>query len=247
MEISISELARITGTTSRTLRHYDEVGLLAPSRLGANGYRYYDAAALTRLQRILLLRQLGLGLPAIAEVLAAADDTTALRRHLAWLRSESDRLDRQMASVRRTITSIERDEEIMAQDMFDGFDHTQYRDEVEKRWGAEAWAESDAWWRGLAADDRQAFMAEHRAIADAWAGLRERRAPVDGSEARALAARHRAWIARGWGGRQPSADELSGLADMYVADERFAASYGGVEGAGYVRDALIDYALAELT
>jgi DNA-binding transcriptional MerR regulator len=247
VEIGISELARITGTTSRTLRHYDEVGLLAPSRLGANGYRFYDASALTRLQRILLLRQLGLGLPSIAEVLAAADDTTALRRHLAWLRSEKDRVERQIASVQRTIASMERNEEIMAEDMFDGFDNTQYREEVEQRWGARAWADGDAWWRGQGPDGQRAFMAEHRAIADAWAGLRERSAPVDGPEARALAARHRAWIARGWGGRQPSADELSGLADMYVADERFAANYGGVEGAGYVRDALIDYALAELT
>ena len=42
MELTIAEVARIAGTTSRTLRHYDDVGLLAPSRLGANGYRYYD-------------------------------------------------------------------------------------------------------------------------------------------------------------------------------------------------------------
>jgi hypothetical protein len=180
VEISISELARITGTTSRTLRHYDEVGL-------------------------------------------------------------------QIGSVLRSITSIEHEEEIMAEDMFDGFDHTQYRDEVEQRWGARAWADGDAWWRGLDGDDQQAFMAEHRAIAEAWAVLRTRSAPLDGPEARALAARHRAWIAQAWGGRQPSADELCGLADMYVADERFAANSGGVAGAGYVRDALLDYALAELT
>ena len=58
--------ARSAGTTSRTLRHYGAVGLLEPSRIGGNGYRYYDEEALVRLQRIL---ELGLGLPAIAEVL----------------------------------------------------------------------------------------------------------------------------------------------------------------------------------
>jgi hypothetical protein len=62
----------------------------------------------------------------------------------------------------------------------------------------------------------------------------------------ALARRHRDWIAAGWGGRVPSADELTGLAEMYVEDERFAANYGGVEGAGYVRDALTQLAITEL-
>jgi DNA-binding transcriptional MerR regulator len=70
-EWSIQDLARAAGTTSRTLRYYGQLGLLAPSRIGSNGYRYYDQESLVRLQRILLLRELGLGLPAIADVLHA--------------------------------------------------------------------------------------------------------------------------------------------------------------------------------
>ena len=58
---SIQDIARIAGTTSRTLRHYDELGLLVPSRIGTNGYRHYDRDSLVRLQRILLLRDLGPG------------------------------------------------------------------------------------------------------------------------------------------------------------------------------------------
>jgi DNA-binding transcriptional MerR regulator len=247
VEHSIAEVARIAGTTSRTLRHYDDVGLLHPSRIGANGYRYYDAAALRRLQRILLLRQLGLGVAAIADVLdAAADEATALRAHLEWLRAESDRLARQIASVERTIASIDQEEQIMADQMFDGFDHTQYKDEVEARWGAKAYADSDRWWRGLGTGGQQAFMAEHTAIAAAWAALQAGGIPVEAPEAQALARRHRDWIAAGWGGRVPSAEQLTGLAEMYVADERFAANYGGVEGAAYVRDALTHLAITEL-
>ena len=68
-EWSIQQIAKLAGTTSRTLRHYGDIGLLPASRVGANGYRYYDQAALVRLQRILLLRDLGLGLPQIADVL----------------------------------------------------------------------------------------------------------------------------------------------------------------------------------
>ena len=82
MNWSIQEIAKLTGVTSRTLRRYDDIGLLG-ARRGANGYRSYDADSLVRLQRILLLRELGLGLPAIAEVLAGShDDGPALRVHL---------------------------------------------------------------------------------------------------------------------------------------------------------------------
>lgn len=123
-ELSIQEVARLAGTTSRTLRHYGDVGLLAPSRVGSNGYRYYDADALVRLQRILLLRQLGLGIPAISLILEGGiSDLDALGSHRGWLEQERSRLDRQIASVERTIRSLQEDGEILAEQMFDGFDH----------------------------------------------------------------------------------------------------------------------------
>ena len=77
MEWSIQDIARAAGTTSRTLRHYGRLGLLAPCRTAGNGYRYDDQDALVRLQRILLLRWLGLGFPAIAEILHGHRDTAA--------------------------------------------------------------------------------------------------------------------------------------------------------------------------
>ena len=246
MELTIAEVARIAGTTSRTLRHYDDVGLLAPSRLGANGYRYYDEPGLRRLQRILLLRELGLGVAAIGEVLDATDEASALRTHLGWLHAEKDRIDRQIASVERTIHSIEEKETIVADEMFDGFDNSQYKDEVIERWGEKAWTDGDRWWRGLGGDQRQAFLDEHVAIAARWAELRDADEPIDGAAAQDNARRHHAWIAVGWQGREVSAEALAGLADMYVADERFAVNYGGVDGAAYVRDVLTHYAVTEL-
>ena len=111
MEWSVQQIARTAGTTSRTLRHYDDIGLLKPSRTGDNGYRFYDQASLVRLQRILLLRDLGLGLPAIAEVLDHEPDAEqALGRHLDWLRQEQDRLARQIASVRQTIDALKKED-----------------------------------------------------------------------------------------------------------------------------------------
>ncbi len=67
---SITELAGMSGVTSRTLRHYDGIGLLKPAHVGSNGYRYYEDDQLLRLQQILLLREFGVGL---ADVAAALD------------------------------------------------------------------------------------------------------------------------------------------------------------------------------
>ena len=170
MQWSIQEISRLTGVTSRTLRHYDAVGLLPAVRTTDAGPRRYDRTALVRLQRILLLRDLGLGLGAIAEVLdAQRDEAQALRTHLVSLRAEQGRLARQIASVERTVADLEKDpditkESIMAKDMFDGFDHTQYEEEVTERWGHDAYRKSDAWWRGLTPQEQQEWKGRVAAL-----------------------------------------------------------------------------------
>ena len=133
-------------------------------------------------------------------------------------------------------------EEPVSQEMPHGAGHAQYREEVTQRWGEQAWAEGDRWWSSLSTADRAEFTDEHAAIAAQWAAARESGLPPDSPQAQRIAARHAAWIAVSWQGRAPSPDALRGLAAMYVADERFAANYGGVEGAAYVRDALVAYA-----
>lgn len=157
MEWPIQQIARIAGTTSRTLRHYDNIGLVPPSRIGSNGYRHYDEQSLVRLQRVLLLRELGLSLPQIADVLAREiDEVAALTSHLTVLHQEQARLARQIASVSHTIKSLEGKEPLMADTMFDGFDHTKYKDEVEERWGEDSYARSDRWWRSMTWEEQQA-------------------------------------------------------------------------------------------
>lgn len=247
-EWSVQEVARLTGTTSRTLRHYDAVGLLRPSRVGHNGYRWYDQDALVRLQRILVLRGLGMGLPEIGAVLTAQTEALpALRRHLDQLRTEQRRLARQAASVARTITALEEGATIVAEEMFDGFDHTQYEQEVTERWGADAYASSDRWWRGMSDDERAAWKRTTAQLGQDWAAAAPSGIAPDSAAAQALARRHADWLASvpgtpGHGTGAPAREYLLGLAEMYVADERFARNYGGVEGATFVRDALTTYA-----
>lgn len=127
------------------------------------------------------------------------------------------------------------------------FDHAQYRDEVEQRWGADAYAKSDSWWRGMGASDRADWMGRAQALSQQWtAAALDSEIQPGSPQAQELAARHVEWL-RGIPGT-PAADQdgdldgyVRGLAEMYVADERFAANYGGVEGAQFVRDALLAY------
>lgn len=240
MEWSIQQIAKMAGTTSRTLRHYGELGLVSPSRTGSNGYRYYDQTSLVRLQRVLLLRELGLGLPQIAEVLEReTDEMTALSAHLQLLRQEQDRLDRQIAAVEHTIDALKGGQELMAQDMFDGFDHTQYREEVEERWGRDAYAESDRWWRGLSAAQQKDWMGRVEALNRDWTVAWQSGSAPDSAQAQELAGRHIDWL-RGVPGvpREDFEGYVKGLVDMYVEDPRFAANYGGQEGAEFVRAAV---------
>src|SRR5690606_32767097 len=180
MEYSIQDVARAVGTTSRTLRHYDSIGLVSPSRVGHNGYRYYDNSALVRLQRVLLLRQLGLGLDAIGDVLRAQDEQSAgevgiLSDHLEVLRREHVRIADQIGAVERTLAARERaamdgtERDLREEKVFEGFDHTRHRDEVEERWGKDAYARSDAWWRGLSPEERREWQESVSRLSSDWA------------------------------------------------------------------------------
>ncbi|MEU4082353.1 MerR family transcriptional regulator [Streptomyces venezuelae] len=242
MEWSIQEIAKKAGTTSRTLRHYGERGLLEPSRIGANGYRYYDQAGLVRLQRILLLRELGLSLPAIAEVLAGQQDTSAaLRTHLALLEQERERIGRQIVSVRTTLHKTERGEELMADEVFDGFDHTVHEKEVTERWGRKAYEKGDRWWRSLSAERKKAFMDEQAGIARDFARALQQGLAADSDEVQALARRQVAWLSST---TTPTKEYVIGLGRMYVDDPRFTVHYDkhGEGTAVLVRDAMEIYA-----
>ena len=221
-----------------------------PSRTGDNGYRYYDRTALVRLQRILLLQEPGLGLPAVAEFLGQESDAEkALGRHLEWLRQEQDRLARQIAAVQQTMAALKEGTGIMAEKMFDGFDHTRYQQEVEERWGKDAYAAGDAWWRGMGAAEKDAWKRRSEKLCSDWLAAAAAGVAPDSGEAQELARRHVEWLTGipGTPAAAPATGSdikgyVTGLGEMYVADLRFAANYGGEAGAAFVRDALRIYA-----
>ena len=82
----------------------------------------------------------------------------------------------------------------MAEEMFDGFDHTQYKDEVTNTWGADAYAKGDAWWRSKSKDEQRAYQDQHAAIAADYQAARDAGEPADSDTVQAIVARHVDWL-----------------------------------------------------
>lgn len=249
MAWSIAEVARITGVTSRTLRHYDQIGLLPPASTSPSGLRFYEQPDLLRLQRILLLRELGLGLPAIAEVLAGqTDELAALGVHREWLLAESRRLRTLADTVQNTMNSRMKEEAMSAEEMFEGFDHTKYEEEAISRWGRERVTASAKTWAAMSKEERDAMMTESAAITADLDELRREGASASDPRVQAVVERHYRWISVSW---TPDAEAYVGLGQMYVEDPRFTANYDGKNGertglAEYLLDAMRVYAATRL-
>jgi DNA-binding transcriptional MerR regulator len=246
---SINEVARMSKVTSRTLRHYDAVGLLTPAHVADNGRRYYERKQLLRLQQILLLRDLGLGLGAIAEVLERQSRHTTvevLRRHRGWLLEERNRLARLARTVETTIDNLVKGGEMAAEKMFEGFEHNPYEAEARERWGDEAvdasYRRMQGWTEADAEKARTGYTRVHEGLAPLFvAGV-----ATDDPRVQELVQLHYEVTSLFW---TPTAEAYRNLGQMYVDDERFRRNIGGGNDAlvEYLRDAMAIYADARLS
>ncbi|BBG01839.1 MULTISPECIES: MerR family transcriptional regulator [Pseudonocardia] len=234
------EVVRLAGVSSRTLRHYDQVGLLRPADTGPGGRRIYRRAELLRLQHVLVLRELGLGLPDIAAVLDGASETAALRAHHARLRSEIARLRRLARTVARSIEEREGGDAMSTEEMFAAFRNDPYAAEARERWGPEAVAVQEeivTWDRDVTTEVGSEMAAVHRRLAALMAAGE----PVDAPQVQQAVAAHHAWVSRFW---TPGREAYTGLGRLYVDDARFTATIDGyAEGLSvYLRDAIAIHA-----
>ncbi|MVU77962.1 MerR family transcriptional regulator [Nocardia sp. ET3-3] len=246
MEWTIQQLADSAGVTSRTLRHYDEIGLLPPARVGHNGYRFYDAESVARLQRILLLRELGLSLPVIAEVLdRERDEHKALHTHLQLLEAERARLDDRIRALRHTL-DVPAASDGSLQMMLEGFNDP-YRDEVIARWGERSYTAANDWWHGKTLAQQREWKRDLDDLIAAWTDAWKDGVTPESGRGQALAARHVDWLRAipGTplfdGDRERSIAMITGLARMYAEDENYASAYGSPDAAAFVRDSLEEY------
>ena len=244
MSHTVGSVARLAGVTVRTLHHYDEIGLLAPSGRSDAGYRRYGDADLERLQQILFYRELGFGLEDIKAVMTdgGADASAHLARQHAMLLDRIARLQRMVAAVEKTLEARTMGISLTAEDRFEvfgAFDPDSHAAEVEERWGdSDAFRESQRRTTRYTKADWQRMKEESAAPIDAL--LRAMRAgrPADSVEAMDAAEQHRQHISR-WFYDCTSAIHV-GLGEMYVADPRFSATYEKIAPglATYLLDAI---------
>lgn len=99
----VQEVATIAGVSVRTLHHYDSIGLMKPSNIGSNRYRYYNDDDLKLLQHILFLKELGFSLKKIQELVAVGFDATyALTQHTELLRKKKERIEKLIENAEQT-------------------------------------------------------------------------------------------------------------------------------------------------
>ncbi len=219
--LTVSEVSQVTGITPRTLHYYHEIGLLEPSHVAENGYRYYDQDALLRLQQILLYRELELPLSEIRRILESKgfDLRTALRRHKREIEKKIGRLRRLAATVDETIHHIEGGTAMSESRMFGGFTEKEekaYSAEAESMYDGETVRESNRRWKSYGTDKQEQIIEEANRIYD---DLRELLGEEpDAPTVQACIRRWRDHMEYFW---TPSLEQLIGLAEMYNTDDRF--------------------------
>ncbi|MFJ9415384.1 MULTISPECIES: MerR family transcriptional regulator [unclassified Streptomyces] len=245
MSYSVGQVAGFAGVTVRTLHHYDEIGLLVPSERNHAGHRRYGEDDLDRLQQILFYRELGFPLDEVAVLLddPDADPQEHLRRQHDLLSTRIGRLQEMAAAVEHAMEARRMNVRLTPEEKFEvfgDFDPDAHQEEVAQRWGGtDAYKESQRRTASYTKDDWKRLTAEFDAIHRKMADLLAQGVPADSEAAMDVAEEHRQFIS---GAHYDCTYEMhTGLGDMYVADERFTATYEAIRPglAVYMRDAML--------
>jgi len=226
---TVKQIAHMAGVTPRTLHYYDQIGLLKPSRVGDNGYRYYTEESILQLQQILLYRELELPLGEIKHIMASRDFDTlsALEDHREQLRKRIHQMERLIKTVDRTILHLKGKQTMSEKQFFEGFSEEQqaeYEKEAMQMYDPETVKASNAKWRSYSAAEKQRISEEGNA---AYAALVEAMPKGPGSpEAQAGIARWHRHLAYFW---VPNDEHLVGLTELYNEDPRFKANFDKID------------------
>jgi DNA-binding transcriptional MerR regulator len=240
MAYSIKRIADLAGVTTRTLRYYDEIGLLMPAGTGGNGYRFYDQGNLLRLQQILFFRELDVPLDDILLIMSQPDFNLmhALENHRAALKKRASRLEKLIETVNQTIDSIKGENKMKEQELFEGFDESKYEEEAKQRWGhTPQYAESQKKWASYSKEQKQAIKEEGGQFAIRMVTTNPDAKPDD-PDVQAAIGEYLAYFNKYF--YACDAEFMRNLSDMWVQDERFAINYERIRegGAKFLRDAV---------
>lgn len=249
VEYTVQKLAKLAGVSTRTLRYYDEIGILKPARINSSGYRIYGQNEVNRLQQILFYRELGVNLTDIKQIMTnpAFDESEALKEHREQLLDKRKQIDLLIANVEKTIAQKEGRGIMSDQEKFEGFkkkaleeNEKKYGNEIREKYGDETVKQSNEKFMNMSKDDHEAVTRLSEELMETLSDAMKTGDPA-GELGQKAAELHKQWIMYFW--PHYSKEAHAGLAQMYVDDERFTAYYDKQQPgtAEFLRDAIIAY------
>lgn len=249
MEYTVQKLGRLAGISTRTLRYYDEIGILKPARINSSGYRIYCQGEVDRLQQILFYRELGISLDSIKDIVTSPDfdGAKALREHRLQLLEKKEQIDMLIANVDKSIALAEGRIKMSDKEKFQGFkkkmideNEKKYGEEIRAKYGKDIVEKSNAKLMNMTQEEYDEVT---KLSEDLMVTLAEAFKNGDPSSeiAQKAADLHKKWLTYYW--TEYSKEAHAGLAQMYVDDERFTAYYDKEQPgtAAFLRDAIFIY------
>lgn len=229
MAYTVKKLAGISGVSVRTLHFYDEVGLLKPAYLGANGYRFYEEPQLLTLQQILFYRELGFELKQIKRILGPADfdKIAALESHRKVLRKSLAKTRELIQTIDKTIEHLKGTKKMKSQELFVGFDpeqqarHEQYLiDRLGERM-KESIAQSKAKVKNWTKAKWQQSGAAFNAICKDLVAAMDRKLSAESPDVQSVIRRHYLWLKQFW---TPTRESYAGHS-LLIVDSDLRKAY----------------------
>lgn len=249
MEYTVQKLSKLAGVSTRTLRYYDEIGILKPARINSSGYRIYGPKEVDTLQQILFYKELGVNLESIKEIINAPsfDGTMALKEHHEKLLEKREQLDMLIANVEKTIALTEGRIKMSDIEKFEGFKQKQidenekkYGKEIREKYGDEAVNKSNNKLKNMTKEEYDKITALGNEVIETLDAAFKAGDPA-GELAQKAADLHRQWLSFYWDSYSKEAH--AGIAQMYVNDERFTEYYDKKQPgtAEFLKEAIMIY------
>jgi DNA-binding transcriptional MerR regulator len=252
MPYTVQQLANLAGVSVRTLHYYDEIELLKPARVERNGYRYYEEPELLKLQQILFFRELDFPLEDIQRILSSSsfDMRAALRDQRKLIELKKNRLSKLVQTIDKTLKKINKEITMDDTELYGDFSKDEldrYTKEARERWGhTDAFKQSQERVKKMGKEGLKRVMEKSEKLNKELAQqMTEGENPSSGNVQNLIAKHYddlRAFY-------EPNLQLYRGLAEMYIADERFKKNYENVAIglAQFMHDAMIYYVETEET
>ena len=249
MEYTVQKLAIMSGVSARTLRYYDEIGILKPARINSSGYRIYGEKEVDRLQQILFYREFQIKLDTIKSIMDSPyfDRTKALKKHHNKLLEKRMQLDLLISNVEKTIESMEGRIKMSDSEKFQGFkekliydNEKLYGEEIRNKYGNDVVDKSNNRLKNMTQKEYEEVTKLEGEILETL-DKAYRTGDASGELAQKAAGMHARWISFYWGNYSKKAH--ASLAKMYVEDSRFKAYYDRKQPgtAEFLREAVLIY------